>query len=199
MRLITMALALACVGYSYSQKIVKLQVNIGAAFQSFNYTDASGNSLNYTTQANSDLRFGLMYKSDTQSKIGLGMYAGILNISSRSTEPVSSINMSALNFDFFFNYNIGNEILQSLSIGPTWGIVIAQDQSNDNQAVKDDGFATMNVGLYSELLFVGLNSEEISANPYLFYRTTLSNVEGADANTETSGYSSIGLGLKISI
>ena len=34
MRLITMALALACVGYSYSQKMVKLQANIGAAFQS---------------------------------------------------------------------------------------------------------------------------------------------------------------------
>ena len=199
MRVITMALALACVGYSYSQKMVKLQANIGAAFQSFNYTDASGNSLNYSTQANSDLRFGLMYKSDNHSNIGLGMYAGILNLSSQSTEPRSSINMSALNFDFFFNYNIGNEILQSLSIGPSWGIIIAQDQSNDNQAVKDDGFATMNVGLYSELLFGGLNSEEISANPYLFYRTTLSNVEGADADTESSGYSSIGLGIKISI
>ena len=166
MRLITMALALACVGYSYSQKIVKLQANIGSAFQSFNYTDASGNSLNYTTQANSDLRFGLMYKSDTQSKIGLGMYAGIQNVSSRSTEPMSSIDMSALNFDFFFNYNIGNEILQSLSIGPTWGIVIAQDQSNDNQAVKDDGFATMNAGIYTELLFGGCKTDDASANPY---------------------------------
>jgi len=199
MRLITIALALACVGYSYSQKMVKLQANIGAAFQSFNYTDASGNSLNYSTQANSDLRFGLMYKSDIQSNIGLGMYAGILNISSRSTEPMSSINMSALNFDFFFNYNIGNEILQSLSIGPTWGIVIAQDQSNDNQALKDDGFATMNAGIYTELLFGGFKTDKASANPYLFYRTTLSNVEGADADTESSGYSSIGLGLKISI
>ncbi|MGC6415315.1 MAG: hypothetical protein ACON5K_11480, partial [Bacteroidia bacterium] len=191
--------AIASIGYSYSQKIVKLQTNIGSAFQSFNYTDASGNSLSYSTQANSDLRIGLMYKSDTQSKIGLGLYAGILNISSQSTEPISSINMSAFNFDFFFNYYIGNEILQSLSIGPTWGIVISQDQSNDNQAVKDDGFATVHAGLYTELLFGGLKTDKASANPYLFYRTTLSNVEGADADTETSGYSSIGLGLKISI
>ena len=199
MRFITLALAMTCVGYSYSQKTVKLQANIGSTFQSFSYTDASGNSLNYSTQANSDVRFGLMYKSDAQSKIGLGFYAGILNISSQSTEPMSSINMSALNFDFFFNYDIDNEILQSLSIGPTWGIVIAQDQSNDNQAVKDDGFATMQAGLYTELLFGGLKTDIVSANPYLFYRTTLSNVEGADANSEKSGYSSFGLGIKISI
>ena len=194
-----MAIALACVGYSYSQKIVKLQANIGSAFQSFRYTDASGNSINYSTEANSDVRFGLMHKSDIQSNIGLGMYAGILNISSQSTEPRSSINMSAINFDFFLNYNLGNEILQSLSIGPSWGIVIAQDQSNDNQAVKDDGFATMNAGIYTELLFGGFKTDNASANPYLFYRTTLSNVEGADADTESSGYSSIGLGIKISI
>ncbi|MGC6415312.1 MAG: hypothetical protein ACON5K_11465 [Bacteroidia bacterium] len=58
MRLITLAIAIASIGYSYSQKIVKLQTNIGAAFQSFNYTNASGNSLSYSTQANSDLRIG---------------------------------------------------------------------------------------------------------------------------------------------
>ncbi|MGC6413393.1 MAG: hypothetical protein ACON5K_01695 [Bacteroidia bacterium] len=199
MRLIILALSMTCVGYSYSQKVVKLQANIGSTFQSFSYTDASGKSLNYSTQANSDVRFGFMYKANAQSKTGLGIYAGILNISSQSVEPVSSINLSALNFDFFFNYNIGNEILQSFSVGPTWGIVIAQDQSNDNQAVNDDGFATLHAGIYTELLFGGHKTDKASANPYLFYRTTLSNIEGADADTEKSGYSSIGLGIKISI
>lgn len=199
MKAVATILTLSMAGFLNGQSIFKLQTNIGALLPSFTYTDASGNSIDYNTSSGSDIRFGFLYKSSAQSSIGLGLYAGVCNISSESKAPLSTVDLSVLNFDLFANYVLGSDFLQSISIGPTIGLMTSQKQTNENQTVTTDGFAKTHFGLYSEVLFGKFKMDQVSANPYVFYRTTLSNVEGADAGSENSSYSAIGLGVKISI
>ena len=172
---------------------------IGSNVNTLLFTAAEGRNADYATTSNSDIRIGFTYKNKSSDNISLSLLAGIINIKAKSVLPINSVELSALNFDLAANYNLKNNIIHHISLGPSLAILTYSMQENSNESVVNDGFSKIHYGLYGAIDFAGISTNSISANPYLFYRRTLSNIEGADAASEKTRYTTIGFGLKITI
>lgn len=182
-----------------AQKSFQYHALIGSNVNTLIFTAADGRNADYATTSNSDIRIGCTFKNKTSDNFSLSLLTGIINIKAKSVLPINSVELSVLNFDLAANYNLKNNIIQYISIGPTLAILTHSMQENTNESLVNEGFSKIHYGMYGAIDFVGIRTNSISANPYLFYRRTLSNIEGADASSEKTGYTTIGFGLKITI
>ena len=182
-----------------AQKSFQYHALIGSNFNTLLFTSADGKNTDYATTSNSDIRVGCTIKNKSSDNISLSLLAGIINIKAKSLLPINSVELSTLNFDLAANYNLKNNIIQNISIGPALAILTYSMQENSNESLVNEGFSNIHIGMYGAIDFASISKNSISANPYLFYRRTLSNIEGTDAASEKTGYTTIGFGLKITI
>lgn len=163
------------------------------------YKDNFSNTINYSSQATLDQRIGMCFKPDTSSTFTFGMYTGLMEIKSKSVDPISEFELTALSFDLYLKYTFDNPYLHALAVGPSICITLNQSQTNNAQLLTKDGFVSSFVGFYGELELGDFQNTNYAVNPYLYYRHILTNLEGTDFNTESTHLSNIGFGLKISL
>ena len=189
---------LSCMNLS-AQKSFQYHAIIGTNINSFFFKGVDGRNADFATTSNSDVRVGCTFKSKPSDNISASLYASAINIKANSVYPINTIELSAINFDLVANYDLKKNIIKNISIGPSLALLTSSIQENSNEHVVNEGFSNIHFSMYGSIDFTGVNTNSISANPYLFYRRTLSNIEGADAPSEKTGYTTIGFGLKITI
>ncbi len=195
---IFISLAFLC-NITMGQIVFKYNILSGVRFPNVKYKDKFSNTINYTSQTTLDQRIGMCFKPDSNSRFTFGLYTGLLDFKSKSINPSSEFELNALNFDLYIKYNLNYGLFNAISAGTSVGVTIDQVQTNNSQTVFNEGFTSNFIGLYGEMEFGNFSNRQYAVNPFIYYRTILTNMEGADLNSESTHISSVGFGLKISL
>jgi len=192
------SLAFLC-NMTIGQIVFKYNIISGVRFPNVKYKDKFSNTINYTTQTTLDQRIGMCFRPDTNSRFTFGLHTGLLDFKSKSINPSSEFELNALNFDLYIKYNLNYGLFKAVSAGTSVGITIDQVQTNNSQTVFNESFANSFIGLYGEIELGNFSNLHYAVNPFIYYRTILTNMEGTDLNSESTHISSVGFGLKITL
>jgi hypothetical protein len=182
---------------SLAQGIFKYQTNLGLSVNSFSFNDAIGADINYASTTSKDLRVGILYKKDTTAAFSFGLTFGTLNLNASSMKSFNNVFLNLITSDLSVNYEINQWVFNQISIGPSLSYLYYSLQQNANSTIINNGFEQIHFGINSEIGFLKRAFDSHSAQPYLFYRSILTNIEGNDYTTERSSYTTIGCGIKI--